>query len=179
MDAGASACIPPVNADERLGFAWLRLEVAQGSCIRPSHAGWQQDRAGGLLRGELGQYATASRRQRPRLDGQASNDPAAAGLDAAAQRANIGAARRAQHEQLFPRQHWAQYQCRRGRRGFNRSGPCSRCSGATTDGGHGPLAGRRHFRPIFFPGTAVPERRQSARRHRPFDSRSDRRCGPR
>jgi hypothetical protein len=25
----------------------------------------------------------------------------------------------------------------------------------------------------------VPERRQSARRHRPFDSRSDRRCGPR
>ena len=69
---------------------------------------------------ELGQHVLACGRNRGGLRRQALHDAAAAGRDAAAQRANVGAACRPQHEQFLARPHRPQHQRRRGRGGRRR-----------------------------------------------------------
>ena len=87
-----------------------------------------------LLRGELGQDFLAGRRDRGCLRRQALHDAPTAGCNAAAQRANIAAACRPQHEQFLARPHRPQHQ--HGRRG-GRGSRCRDC-GAQRAGRRAP-----------------------------------------
>ena len=132
------------------------------------------------------QHVLAGRRHRGGLRRQALHDTAAAGRNAGAERANIGAAGRAQHEQFLARQHRPQHQDRRrrggGRRRRSRSPPPWRaaCGRRRRRWPRRPPARRSpKALPCSFPGISAPRRRRSARRRRPSDSRSGRRCGSR
>ena len=117
---------------------------------------------------------------------EALHDAAAAGRHAAANRADVGAAGRPQHEQFFARPHRPQHD-HGGRSGAAAAAPAA-AGAAPAAGAAAPpplaaatrlAASRPKALPCSFPGIAAPVRRRSERPRRPSDSRSGRRCGSR
>ena len=123
-----------------------------GSTITPrTTAGRTHARS---LRGELAQHFLTGGRKLCRVGRKALHDPAAARRNAAANRTDIGAAGRPQHEQFFTGPHRPQYHDR-GRRGRrrrrSRCGGSRACCGRTAAGSaDGRCAGRRKFCLVLF-----------------------------